>query len=76
MAVVLPRNEKKVIRERVYLKMLEFFSEDDIDDLQGYFIRTFPEFVKESISDKRNYQVLNAVGCELGMFIKFPNPLT
>lgn len=46
--------------------MLDHFSEDDIDSLQRYFIENFPEFVKDSISDKRHYQMLNAVGCELG----------
>lgn len=65
-AVVRATPESKMLRERVYLRMLDHFTEDDIDDLQKYFIETFPQFVKDSISDKRNYQMLNAVGCELG----------
>lgn len=66
MAAVGATKPKRDVRERVYLKVLQNWAEDDIDDLQAYFINNFPQFIKERIQDKSHYHILTAVGCDLG----------
>lgn len=56
------------MRERVYLKLLDALSQDDIDMLQAFFITHLPEYVKESINAKSHYHVYTAVTCDLGGF--------
>lgn len=65
-AAVTRKMDQKKIREGVYLKIIANLSEDDIDDLQAYFIAHFPKFITETIHTKNHYHVLTAVGCDLG----------
>lgn len=66
-AAVTRKSDMKKLRERVYLRILYDLSEEDIDDIQGYFIHHFPQFIKDTILTKNNYHVLTALGCDLGM---------
>lgn len=68
-AAVTRKVDMKKMRERVYLRILYDMSEDDIDDIQEYFIAHFPQFIKDTIQTKNNYHVLTALGCDLGMFL-------
>lgn len=70
--VSITRNlQQKAMRERVYLKVIDNLSQDDIDMIQEFFISHLPEYVKESINAKSHYHVYTAVACDLGRF-QFP----
>lgn len=67
-AAVNRKSDQKKLREYVYLRILHELSEDDIDELQEYFIQHFPQFIKGTILTKNNYHVLTALGCDLTMY--------
>lgn len=60
------KNEPRVKRELVYIKLLALCSEDEIDEMLVFFIDSAPEYIKGTLAKPDRYYVLTAVGNELG----------
>lgn len=56
------------LREHVYLWLISTFTEDEIDQVQKYYLDRAPQYIKECMVNNTHYRVLTAIACDLGMY--------
>lgn len=60
-------DEARKRREQMYVKIIARCSEDEIDDLQRYFVESIPKYIRETLPNENHYRALNVVANDLGM---------
>lgn len=61
-------DEAKKVRERIYLKLIEDLSEEEVDVIQRYYRERVPQYIRNTMPSESQYWVLTVIGCDLGMY--------
>lgn len=59
-------SDSNKLREQIYLWLIKNCSEDEVNNIQGYFVDRCPAYIRNTPVTNISYRVLTCVGCEIG----------
>lgn len=66
MIAAMRTDEARKRREQLYMKIIARCGEDEIDELQKYFMTAIPKYIRDTLPNENQYRALNVLANDLG----------